>query len=120
MNQYFYCVTEINVSAVSPACGTPARGSPSAGSESSARTSGIRATPAPGPSTSTSISTSAPTSGGASTSRGASAGPPGRSGRVLAEGVLQSQEEIIRGIAGINERLDRLVNVLERLVAKIN
>uniref|UniRef100_A0A8C5AEI9 Myb/SANT-like DNA-binding domain-containing protein n=1 Tax=Gadus morhua TaxID=8049 RepID=A0A8C5AEI9_GADMO len=41
-------------------------------------------------------------------------------GRVLTRAVLESQAEIVRDIGGINDRLDRLINVLSDISASIN
>uniref|UniRef100_A0A8C5C235 Myb/SANT-like DNA-binding domain-containing protein n=1 Tax=Gadus morhua TaxID=8049 RepID=A0A8C5C235_GADMO len=41
-------------------------------------------------------------------------------GRVLTRAVLESQAEIVRAIGGINDRLDRLINVLSDISASIN
>ncbi|CAL8384995.1 unnamed protein product [Arctogadus glacialis] len=41
-------------------------------------------------------------------------------GRVLTRAVLGSQAEIVRAIGGINDRLDRLINVLSDISASIN
>ncbi|XP_059896290.1 uncharacterized protein LOC132448783 [Gadus macrocephalus] len=41
-------------------------------------------------------------------------------GRVLNRAVLESQAEIVRAIGGINDRLDRLINVLGDISASIN
>ncbi|KAK0146597.1 hypothetical protein N1851_014050 [Merluccius polli] len=41
-------------------------------------------------------------------------------GRVLTRAVLESQGEIVRAIGGINDRLDRLINVLSDINTSIN
>lgn len=41
-------------------------------------------------------------------------------GRVLTQAVLESQEEIVRAIGGINDRLDQLIGVLTNIGDSIN
>ncbi|KAK0134018.1 hypothetical protein N1851_030424 [Merluccius polli] len=58
---------------------------------------------------------------GVSTSPGVSTPAADRpTGRVLTQVVLESQGEIVRAIGGINDRLDRLINVLSDINTSIN
>ena len=41
-------------------------------------------------------------------------------GRVLTRAVLESQEEIVRAIGGINDRLNQLISVLTHIGESIN
>ncbi|KAE8284740.1 Nuclear apoptosis-inducing factor 1 [Larimichthys crocea] len=91
----------------------------SAGPGSSAGPSSSTGPSSTGPGSSTGPSSTGP---GSSTSPGSStpAADARPTGRVLTRAVLETQEQIVRGIGGINDRLDKLINVLTDMNKAIN